>query len=43
MGGVFIGARNRLTPSGVEIERYDIPAALLDRLKETFERLRSIL
>ena len=39
MGGVFMGAKNRLTPAGVEIERLVLPAALRLRLAESYEKL----
>ena len=43
LGGVFMGGRNRLTDRGVEFERLPLPGALLDRLKETEEKLKAIL
>jgi hypothetical protein len=43
MGGVYMGARNRLIPSGVEIESFDVPEKLFDRLKDTYESLENIL
>ena len=43
LGGVFMGGRNRLTDRGVEFERLPLPEALLDRLKETEEKLKAIL
>ena len=42
LGGVFMGGRNRMTPGGVEFERLSLPRALLDRLKETEEKLKAI-
>ena len=42
LGGVFMGGRNRMTPGGVEFERLPLPRALLDRLKETEEKLKAI-
>ena len=42
LGGVFMGARNRLAPNGPEVERLPLPADLLDRLRETMEQLRGI-
>jgi len=42
MGGVFMGAKNRLTPAGVELERLDLPQSLSDRLKDTYRRLREV-
>ncbi|QEK11901.1 lactate dehydrogenase [Crassaminicella thermophila] len=43
MGGVFMGAKNRLTATGIEIERLDFPKTLFDRLKHTYESLMAIL
>ena len=43
LGGVFMGGRNRLTDRRVEFERLPLPGALLDRLKETEEKLKAIL
>ncbi|TCO79391.1 lactate/malate family dehydrogenase [Marinisporobacter balticus] len=43
MGGVFMGAKNRLHPTGIEIERLDLPKPLFTKLENTFERLRNIL
>jgi hypothetical protein len=43
MGGVFMGAKNRLISSGIEIERLDIDEKLLKRLQETYERLEIII
>ena len=42
LGGVFMGGRNRLTGRGVEFERLPLPGALLERLKETEEKLKAI-
>ena len=42
LGGVFMGGRNRMTPGGVEFERLPLPRTLLDRLKETEEKLKAI-
>lgn len=42
LGGVFMGGRNRMMPGGVEFERLPLPRALLDRLKETEEKLKAI-
>lgn len=42
LGGVFMGARNRVTPTGIELERLPLPRALMDRLRATEERLRAI-
>lgn len=43
MGGIYMGANNRNTKSGVELERLDLPDSLIKRLKTTFERLGKIL
>lgn len=43
MGGVFMGAKNRFTSSGVEIDKVDLPKKLLNRLEETYGNLRSII
>lgn len=37
--GVYMGAKNRLTKSGTELERLNLPIDLYKRLEETFERL----
>ena len=37
-----MGCRNRLGPSGPEIERLALPEELLARLRETEEKLRAI-
>ncbi len=42
LGGVYMGGRNRLTGRGVEFERLPLPAALVDRLKETEKKLKAI-
>ena len=42
LGGVFMGCRNRLGPSGLEIERLALPEELLTRLRETEAKLRAI-
>jgi hypothetical protein len=39
MGGVFMGAKNRLTPAGTELERLPLPEKLINRLQDTYERL----
>jgi len=43
MGGVFMGSKNRLNPSGTELERLDLPTQLYSKLLETYERLGSII
>ena len=42
LGGVFMGARNRVTAAGTELERLPLPQALQDRLQTTMDRLRAI-
>ena len=42
LDGVFMGARNRLLPTGTELERLPLPEALQGRLADTMERLRAI-
>ncbi len=43
MGGVYMGAMNRLLPSGVEVERLELPHQLLERLQVTYNKLESLL
>ena len=42
LDGVFMGARNRVLPTGTELERLPLPQALQDRLQTTMDRLRAI-
>lgn len=42
LDGVFMGARNRVLPTGTELERLPLPQALQDRLQTTVDRLRAI-
>ncbi len=42
LDGVFMGARNRVLPTGTELERLPLPQALQDRLQITMDRLRAI-
>ncbi|MEJ8555223.1 lactate/malate family dehydrogenase [Tepidibacter sp. Z1-5] len=42
MGNVFIGSKNRLTQSGVEIEMLHLPEQLLNRIKNTYKDLNDI-
>ena len=42
LDGVFMGARNRVLPTGTELERLPLPQALRDRLQITMDRLRAI-
>ncbi|CAH2214372.1 lactate/malate family dehydrogenase [Tepidibacter aestuarii] len=41
-GNVFMGAKNRLTQSGVEIEMLHLPEQLLNRIKNTYKDLNDI-
>ena len=43
MGGVFMGAKNRLLKSGTEIERLDLPVNLIEKIKESYQKLGNIL
>jgi len=43
LGGVYFGAKNRLLPTGIELERLPIPDELFRRLENTYENLREIL
>ena len=42
LDGVFMGARNRVLPTGTELERLPLPQALQDRLQTTLDRLRAL-
>lgn len=42
LDGVFMGARNRVLPTGTELERLPLPQSLQDRLQTTMDRLRAI-
>lgn len=42
MDGVFFGIRNRLTGSGCEVERLELPEELTARLKRTIEQLKEV-
>ena len=43
LGGVYWGARNRLLPTGIELERLPIPNGLFSRMENTYESLRKML
>lgn len=43
MGGVFMGAKNRLLKSGTEIEKLDLPLNLIEKIKESYKELGNIL
>ena len=40
LAGVYMGAKNRNLPSGLDIEKIKMPDKLFERIKETYERLR---
>lgn len=40
IGGVFMGTKNRNLPSGLEIEKINMPEQLLKRLQETYDKLK---
>lgn len=40
IGGVFMGSRNKLLPSGVELETYDFPENLYNSLENTYNYLK---
>ena len=42
LDGIFMGCKNRLAPAGIEMEQLPLPEALLARIRETAEQLRSI-
>jgi len=39
IGGTFMGCKNRLTKTGIELERNHIPSRLMMRLQETYNKL----
>ena len=39
LGGVYMGANNRLINDHTELERLKLPEKLMDRLKASFDRL----
>lgn len=43
MGRVFMGAKNRLTPNGIDVEQIHVDPTLKQRLIETYERLSEII
>ncbi|SCY51504.1 lactate/malate family dehydrogenase [Alkaliphilus peptidifermentans] len=43
MGGIYMGALNRLNSTGTEVEAYKMSATLFDRLKETYKQLELII
>ncbi len=42
LDGVFFGARSRLAANGPEVERLALPEPLVERLRETLERLKAL-
>lgn len=43
LGGVFLGARNRMTEEGVELESIPLPEALFRRIKHAYRELERIV
>ncbi|WP_425447049.1 lactate/malate family dehydrogenase [Dethiothermospora halolimnae] len=43
MGGIFMGAKNRLNNSGIEIERLALPDVLFNKIENTYKRLGEII
>lgn len=43
VGGVYLGALNRITRAGLEIERVHMPDELCERISATYERLAAII
>jgi len=43
LGGVFLGARNRMTESGPEMESIPLPEALYHRIKAAYQELEKII
>jgi malate/lactate dehydrogenase len=43
MKEVYMGSKCRLLPSGIEVEQLNLPDDLLNRLKETYEKLAMII
>jgi hypothetical protein len=42
LGGVFLGARNRMTDGGVELESLPLPEALFRRIEHAYQELKLI-
>ena len=42
LGGIFWGARNRLTPTGIEWEQYDFPETLFQDLQNSYQELAKL-
>lgn len=43
MKEVYMGAKCRLLPSGIEVEQLDLPEVLENKIKETYNRLAAII
>ncbi|MGV8148791.1 MAG: lactate dehydrogenase [Alkaliphilus sp.] len=43
VGGIYMGAKNRLNKTGIEIETLDIPTSLMKKLEETYKMLGGML
>lgn len=43
IGGTFMGCRNRLLPSGIELETLDLNETLLNKLKSTYKLLSEFM
>ena len=43
LGGVFMGAKNRNLPSGLEIEKINMPDELFVRLQTTYDKLKEYI
>jgi len=43
LGGVFMGVKNRLNRSGIEIERLDLPVDLFEKIKTIYKELDNFL
>jgi len=42
LSGVYMGAKNRNLPAGLDIEKIKMPEKLFDRIKNTYERLKQL-
>ncbi|GAA0122370.1 MULTISPECIES: lactate dehydrogenase [Clostridium] len=42
LGGVFMGIKNRTTEKGIELETYNMPEELLNKLKHTYDYLNAL-
>lgn len=43
MGGVYMGARNKLSPAGTILEQYNLPEPLMKRLYDSYKELERII